>query len=266
MNKHPRVSIVTPCYNSEKYLEDCILSIMRQSYDNVEHIIVDGGSSDRTLEIIEKYYGKYDMRYISERDNGMYDAITKGFAISSGDIFAWLNSDDMYTPWATQVAADVMQYTDIRWLIGVFQTYTAEGVGHRIPRITPVFPQSLIKRGYMDNRICNFLQQESMFWSRELWERNCDIVKRYRLAGDYHLWKAFAATETLYSVDSVLSGIRIHEGQLSGDLDKYYAEVGELSLSGKLLCRTKLLKMWCIFRSLTTSKLRFKYRTLENYR
>ena len=98
MNHHPKVSIVTACYNSEKYIEDCIKSIMRQTYDNVEHIIVDGGSTDGTLDIIKKYENQYNMRWISEKDNGMYDAITKGFRMASGEIYAWLNSDDMYMP------------------------------------------------------------------------------------------------------------------------------------------------------------------------
>ena len=95
MISSPKILIVTPCYNAERYIEYCIKSIKSQSYTNFEHIIVDGGSTDGTLDIIRKYEGSYNMRWLSEPDDGMYDAITKGFALSSGDIYAWLNSDDM---------------------------------------------------------------------------------------------------------------------------------------------------------------------------
>ncbi len=101
------ISIVTPTYNSEKYLEECILSIKNQKFTDYEHIIVDGKSSDRTLDIIKKYDGTYPMRWISEKDKGMYDAISKGFKIAKGDIFCWLNSDDMYMPW-TLAAVDAV--------------------------------------------------------------------------------------------------------------------------------------------------------------
>lgn len=262
MDKHPKVSIVTACYNSEQFLEDCILSIMRQTYDNVEHIIIDGGSTDGTLDIIRKYENQYNVHWISEKDNGMYDAITKGFLMATGDIFAWLNSDDMYLPWACEVAAKVMSNTEIRWLIGVQSHYTEDGVGHSIPRVSPVYPRNFIKKGYMDNRICNFLQQESMFWSRELWEENCDIISKYKIAGDYHLWRAFAQTEQLVAIDSVLSGFRIHEGQKSGNIEEYYSEIGNLNLSGKILCKTKIIRLCCFICSLTTNKLRFKLRSL----
>ena len=100
MRENPLISIVTPCLNSEEYLEYCIKSIMSQSYPNVEHIIVDGGSTDSTLDIIRKYEGRYNMRWFSEKDNSMYEAIINGFKLANGEIYAWLNSDDMYMPWA----------------------------------------------------------------------------------------------------------------------------------------------------------------------
>ena len=265
MKKHPKISIVTACYNSEKYLEDCILSIMRQTYDNIEHIIVDGCSTDGTLNIIKKYEGKYNMRWISEKDSGMYDAIIKGFSMAEGEIFAWLNSDDMYMPWACEVAAQVMTQTDIRWLTGIPHQYTERGVGHYIPRLTPVYPQRFIEKGYMDNRISNFVQQESMFWSRELWQQYGDVVKNYKVAGDYHLWRYFAKSEKLVTVDSVLSGIRVHEAQKSKDIEAYYREVGPLSAFGVFLQKTRIVRFICIFRSLTSNKLRLKLRTLSGF-
>lgn len=96
MNKKKKISIVTPCYNAETYIKECIESVKCQTYDNYEHIIVDGASTDCTIKIIRAFDGCYPMQYISEKDDGMYDAIVKGFSIASGDIFCWLNSDDMF--------------------------------------------------------------------------------------------------------------------------------------------------------------------------
>ena len=265
MTKHPKISIVTACYNSEKYLESCILSIMRQTYDNIEHIIVDGASTDGTLEIIKKYEGKYNMRWISEKDSGMYDAIIKGFAMATGEIFAWLNSDDMYLPWACEVAAEVMSQTDVRWLTGIPHQYTERGVGHYIPRLTPVYPRRFIAKGYMDNRVSNFIQQESSFWSRELWQQHGAVVANYKTAGDYHLWRCFAKSEKLVTVDSVLSGIRVHGGQKSSDREAYYREVGPLSGFGKFLQKTRIVRIICMFHALTSNSLRLKLRKLSGF-
>ena len=90
-----KISIITACYNSEKTIEDTILSIEGQKAPQIEHIIIDGGSTDRTLEIIEFYEEKIS-RVISEPDNGIYDAMNKGISITSGDIIGILNSDDVY--------------------------------------------------------------------------------------------------------------------------------------------------------------------------
>jgi glycosyltransferase involved in cell wall biosynthesis len=89
-----KVSIITVTYNSEKYLKDCIDSVVRQQYADIEYIIVDGGSSDNTINII-KSYGNKISRWISEQDGGMYDAINKGIGLATGDVIGWLNSDDM---------------------------------------------------------------------------------------------------------------------------------------------------------------------------
>lgn len=92
----PLVSIVTPSYNQEAYIEDTLRSVMNQSYPNVEHIVTDGGSSDDTIEILEEYETKYNLRWVSEPDEGQSDAVNQGFEKADGDIVGWLNSDDVY--------------------------------------------------------------------------------------------------------------------------------------------------------------------------
>ena len=93
----PKISIVTPSFNQGAYLEETILSVIGQNYPNLEYIIIDGGSKDNSIEIIKKYE-KYLTYWISENDDGQADAINKGFQIATGDLFGWLNSDDIYMP------------------------------------------------------------------------------------------------------------------------------------------------------------------------
>lgn len=258
MDNHPKISIVTVCYNSEEYIEACIRSVMNQTYDNIEHIIVDGSSTDQTVDIIKKYESQYNIRWISEKDNGMYDAIDKGFRMATGEIYAWLNSDDMYMPWACELVASVMTKKDIQWCTGIPCHYTEDGVVYNIARITPSFPQNFIRKGYMDGRIASFLEQESMFWSKELWEKCGSVIANYRYAGDYHLWKEFAKYQPLITMDSVISGFRIHEGQKSGDRKKYYSEIANLNFWQRALQKTKVIRLLLMLFSLLTRKNRLR--------
>jgi glycosyltransferase involved in cell wall biosynthesis len=90
------VSVITPSYNHSKYIEDTIRSVKSQDYPHIEHIIVDGGSEDGTTEILKRYQDVYEMKWISEPDEGQADAINTGFQMAEGKILSWLNSDDVY--------------------------------------------------------------------------------------------------------------------------------------------------------------------------
>lgn len=227
--KKLKISIVTPTYNSEKYLEKCILSIKNQNYDNFEHIIVDGGSTDGTLDIIKRHERTYPMKWISEPDEGMYDAINKGFKMADGDIYAWLNSDDFYFPWTFFVVANVFQNERIKWLTGIPSNTKQFGtcdITFQLPNLPTVYCTPLIKRGIYDGRTMYFVQQESCFWARNLWEEVRGIEIKYKLAGDYFLWRKFAQRARLYTVQCNLASFRIHEEQKSKDIEAYYREVG----------------------------------------
>ena len=108
MATYSLVSIVTPVYNGERYLEETIKSILRQTYGNIEYIIIDGGSTDGSVNIIKKYGDKITY-WLSEQDSGMYEAINKGLKIASGDILAYLNSDDIYYPDTVKTVVEYFQ-------------------------------------------------------------------------------------------------------------------------------------------------------------
>lgn len=241
------ISIVTPTYNSEEYLEECIRSIMAQTYTDYEHIIVDGGSTDGTIEIIRKYEKQYPMRWISERDSGMYDAIAKGFRMAKGDIFCWLNSDDMYMPWTLETVSRVMnkkiKHEKVQWCIGRDSRFTHDGINYVISRRVRVFPRKLIEKGWMNGVMLGCLQQESSFWTKELYESVGGLNTSYKYAGDYHLWRSFATKANVFSLNSVLAGFRIHEGQKSSDVTSYLSETGKYSKITRLASKLKIWKI-----------------------
>ena len=115
---YPKISIVTPSFNQGEYLEETICSILGQNYPNLEYIIVDGGSTDNSVEIIKKYEHRLAW-WCSEKDNGHGHALNKGLGKCTGDIMAWLNSDDKYFPWTLYTVAEIFnEYKYVMWIVG----------------------------------------------------------------------------------------------------------------------------------------------------
>lgn len=166
-NKEIVISIITPSFNQGEFIEDCILSIKNQSYTNIEHIIVDGGSTDNTLEIIKKYEGSYNLRWISEPDNGQADAINKGFKMAHGEILAWLNCDDYY-----------LNLEVLRKIIGYFTLYPSADViaadGYYVNTDKVFLSPSDFVRKYVNlkrMRYADYMLQPSTFWRKSIFEK-----------------------------------------------------------------------------------------------
>lgn len=111
LSSMPRISIITPSLNQGNYIEETIVSVLNQTFSNLEYIIMDGGSTDNTLEVINKYKDDPRFFFYSEQDRGQYDAVNRGFLRASGDILGWINADDVYTDRALERVADVFEKT-----------------------------------------------------------------------------------------------------------------------------------------------------------
>lgn len=222
----PKISIVTPSFNMENYIEDTILSVIGQQYPNLEYIIIDGGSKDGTVDIIKKYE-KYITYWKSEPDKGMYDAIQKGFSRATGEIMAYINSDDKYHYNAFFSAATIFStIEDVDWILGRASFYNDEG--------TIVDVKDLKKWSKFNYYLGDYkwIQQESIFWRRSLWlKAGGKINSGLKLAGDYELWLRFFSFAKLYSAETVFAGFRFRtKDQLSLEkIDSYLFEIEQIT-------------------------------------
>jgi glycosyltransferase involved in cell wall biosynthesis len=226
----PYISIITPSYNQVRYIEATIRSILLQGYPNLEYIIIDGGSTDGSIEIIRKYE-PWLTYWVSEPDSGQYDAINKGFARSSGQIMAWLNSDDMYTLnslWNVGAIFAALGKS-VQWLTGIPVYWDEDGMLIKVHNYFS-YDRLFIRLGFYDGRGLGWVQQESTFWSRNLWLQAGGLVDaKMHLAADFDLWRRFANYTDLYVATVLLGGFRIHYKQktLPG-LEQYYQEVDQI--------------------------------------
>jgi glycosyltransferase involved in cell wall biosynthesis len=161
----PRVSIVTPSYNQGQFIEETIRSVLLQGYPNLEYIIMDGGSTDNSVEIICKYE-QWLAHWESKRDRGQADAINQGFARSSGSIMAWINSDDTYEPQAVpRMVRGLLEHPDHQIAHG--DAWYVDESGHRLAKCGIIRPKFTFR--YLLNR--DPIVQPTSFWRKELWER-----------------------------------------------------------------------------------------------
>lgn len=221
-----KISVVTVCYNMSPYIEQTMQSVLNQNYPNLEYIVIDGGSTDGTQQIVEKYRDKLAY-YVSEPDKGMYDAINKGFAHATGDIIAWINADDIYMPWTLQTVNIVFsQFAHVDWICGRYTFLTESGVLANVFAKCAIKSQKDIKNGWCREGVLGPLMQENMFWRRSLLDKAGMLDSNYRLAGDFELWTRFAIHSPLTYIDIPLAAFRRRKGGLSiGQNEKYNNEV-----------------------------------------
>jgi glycosyltransferase involved in cell wall biosynthesis len=247
----PTISIVTPSFNQAQFLEATIQSILSQNYPNLEYIIVDGGSTDKSVEIIKKYEHHLHF-WCSSPDNGHYDAINKGFAHATGDILGWLNSDDMYFPWTLKTVSSIMTtLPEVEWLTTLHPCFWDwHGFCVEVHSIPGYSKEAFLDGGYLPwgKPSIGWIQQESTFWRRSLWEKAGSYVStEFRQAGDFELWARFYHHAELYGTSSPLAGFRMQQKQRSQNKEEYEME------AETVLARMRQASSWSpkLIRSLT---------------
>lgn len=222
----PKITIVTPSFNQADYLEECIDSILSQNYPNLEYIIMDGGSTDGSVEIIKKYE-KHLTYWQSKPDGGQYAAIHEGFRRSTGEIMAWLNSDDKLHPGSLWLVSEIFKNPDIEWIMGTPTIWDQAGALHSVVYPAPHWSRENYLRGEIGPP---HIQQESTFWRRKLWEKaGGKIDCTFKLAADMELWSRFFRHSQLYTVDAMLGGFRLQPSQKTAQhMDCYNNEAANV--------------------------------------
>ncbi len=208
----PSISIITPSFNQGRYIERTILSVLNQGYENLEYIVIDGGSTDNTIDILKKYNDQINF-WVSEKDRGQSHALNKGLAKASGDIIAWINSDDWYDQDVFNAVA------------GHFETTGADVVAGNCTMVYEDDPQMnfVDKPGRIDlRRLLRYWQpffcppQPSIFFKRSLLQTVGPVDERLTYAMDLDLWLRMASRSKFSYLDKNLSFYLIHASSKSG--------------------------------------------------
>jgi glycosyltransferase involved in cell wall biosynthesis len=214
--EYPKISIVTPSYNQAQFIEETIRSVLLQGYPNLEYIIIDGGSTDNSTEIIRKYES-YLTYWISEQDEGQSDAINKGFKISTGEISAFLNSDDVYMPNALALVSQYLNQ-NAQYDFICAQTRFIDTNSKRIKGFEELFMVEINDRTMTET--CH-IAQPSTFFRSITFDRIGFFSKELHYAFDYEYWlRAFLAGFKFISIKEVISLFRLHQNsKTSTDYD-----------------------------------------------
>ncbi len=208
VHTHPKISIVMPTLNQGDYIEAAILSILHQNYPNLQFIVIDGGSTDDTLKILEKYSSKIDV-IVSEKDNGQSDAINKGLQYCNGELFNWLNSDDLLSEMSLFHISEIYLHTQSDVIIAKTQAFFEDGkniLNQTSKLVSPPFA------------ITSLMSQQSTFYNTSMIKELGGINEKLHYCMDWELWIRFTAIHGIQNIgytDRTLGKFRIHSSSKS---------------------------------------------------
>ncbi|MBU3956522.1 glycosyltransferase [bacterium] len=232
-----KVSIITPSYNQGQFLEETLLSVIGQDYKDVEYIVIDGGSTDDSVDIIKKYQNKIDY-WVSEKDAGQADAINKGLKIATGEIVGWLNSDDYLEP---NVLKDIVRVFEKDGNIG-----TVFGKIYIVNAKSQKIGERFNKKEITVKRLLNGgvqINQPGAFHRKSLLERYGFLDELLNYVMDYELWIRLGQYSKFYQIDRFAANHRLHAACKSeAEFIKFIPEIKKVrkKYGGRVLCRKTL--------------------------
>jgi len=255
-----KISILTPSYNQGKYIEENILSVLNQNYPNFEHIIIDGGSTDNTVEILKKYP---HLKWVSEPDQGQADALNKGLKMATGEIIGWINSDDYYLD---NVFFDVnsifSKNHDVKWIIGNIVRYFEIIDKFFFERSPLIHYERLISNP-------NIVRQQAAFFKREILLSVGGLNKDFFCVMDYDLWLRLSKISSPLMIDKNWAVFRIHPYQKS--TYKYFnLQIKEINTilerdkPSKVIKNKIILKKYFYFIKASLKQFLIKIRLIDN--
>ncbi len=210
----PRISIITPSYNQGEFIGQTIESVLSQGYPDLELIVVDGGSTDGTLEILKSYGDR--LAWTSEKDRGQSHAINKGMRRATGEIVAFLNSDDLYEPGAlSAVGRFFAAHPQAAWLTG--KCHTVDAQGREMRRGITLYKNFwLLLHSYRALFVLNYISQPATFWRKEVFDEVGDLSEGLMYTLEYDYWLRIGLKYRLWVLPRYLAQFRIHQTSKSG--------------------------------------------------
>ncbi|MBI1838104.1 MAG: glycosyltransferase [Flavobacteriia bacterium] len=198
-----KITILTPSFNQGDFIEKNILSVLNQQYENFEHIIIDGGSTDSTIEMLKKYP---HLKWISEKDNGQADALNKGFSMATGDVIGWVNSDDYLEENIFSFIAKEFKSTETQWIVGYLNEVNLSNLS-----ITKIESPIITYDALIQNP--DIVKQPCTFFRRELIEHAGKWNDQFYMIMDYDLWLRISKITSPKMVNYCFANFVIHPNQ-----------------------------------------------------